>query len=58
MTVLQHYIKIMLNDIMLKFPFLYVGLRKTINDIFKRAEEKKIGLEKPGNFKSLDHSTP
>ena len=28
--------------IMLKFPFLYIGLRKTIKDIFKLVGEKKI----------------
>ena len=33
--------------IMSKFPFLYVGLKKTIKDIFELGGEKKFGLEKP-----------
>ena len=44
--------------IVLKFPFLYVGLRKTIKDMFKLVGEKKIGRENPGNFKLLEQSTP
>ena len=34
--------------IMLKFPFLYVGLRKTIEDIFKFVGEKKLVRKKSG----------
>ena len=46
---------------MLKFSLLYVGLRKTINDIFELVGEKKIGRgknwETPRNFKLLDQSS-
>ena len=34
--------------VMLEFRFLYVGLRKTIKDIFKLVGRKKIGREKTG----------
>ena len=44
--------------IMLKFPLLYVGLRKTIKDIFKFVGEKKIWSRKTGNFELLDELTP
>ena len=44
--------------IMLKFPFLYVGLGRTIKDFLKLVGEKKIDREKLGNFKSLGQSTP
>ena len=33
---------------MLKFPFLYDGLRKTIKDVYKLVAEKKNYLEKNG----------
>ena len=45
-------------DIMLEFQSLYVGLRKTIKDIFKLVGKKNLVSEKPGNFKLLDQSTP
>ena len=45
-------------NIVIEFPFLYFGLRKTIKDIFKLFGKKKFGREKPGNFKLLDQSTP
>ena len=43
---------------MLKFPFLYVGFKKTMKNIFKLVGEKKCGREKTGSFKLLDPSTP
>ena len=35
---------------MLKFPFLVVGFRKTVNDIFKLVGEKKMWSGKNGEF--------
>ena len=36
--------------IMLKFSFLYVGLRKTIKNVFKLIRKNKIGREKAQEF--------
>ena len=45
--------------IMLKFPFLYVGLRKTIKDIFKLVgETKKLVVKNPGCLNCLTNRHP
>ena len=36
--------------IMAKFPFLYVGLRKTMKDIFELVGEKNLAGEKTREF--------
>ena len=46
---------------MLEFRFIYIGLRKTIKDIFKLVEKKMWSgknREESGHFKLLDQSTP
>ena len=43
---------------MSEFRFLYVGLRKTIKNIFKLGKKKKIGREKPGVQNCLTNRHP
>ena len=40
------------------FPFLYVGLRKIIKDIFKLVGEKKFGGEKTAKNLGISNFNP
>ena len=44
--------------IMLQFRFLYVGLRKTIKDLFKWVGKKKLAGKNPGISNRLTNRHP